>query len=183
MADVEVDISEVENLGKEIRAAQIVALGRLGERLAQHLRREVPKITTNLQQGVSPADVDESAMTATVTVSARSARRSGGTGTIHLVSGKTKEVKLRPTVPYNYAEVAALGNKDEIVKPKKSKAFLIPVSSAPSDESYISFGSELFIVRVSRKGRKPNRYDERAATKLESEAPAIVGAVFGELFN
>lgn len=181
MADVKVDISEVENLGKEIRAAQVVALGRLGERLAQHLRREVPKVTRNLMQGVSPADVDESAMTATVTVSARSARTGGGSGTVHYPSGKTKQVKLRPTVAFNYAEVVARGRP--AIRPKRGKALLIPVSSAPSKGAYIAAGGKIFVVRPSAKAVPANPYDERAASKLESEAPAIVGAVFSELFN
>lgn len=183
MADVKVDLSEVKNIRKEVRAAMVVALGRLGERGYQLLRKEVPYQTGNLKQGVAPADIDESKLTATLVVSARSARVSGGSGTLHLPSGKTKTVKLKPVIQYNYAEVVALGNLNDPVKPKKAKAMLIPVSSAPTDESYITSGSQMFVVRMSRKGKAPNRYDERAATQLENDSPNIVGEVFGELFN
>ena len=183
MADVKVDTKQIENLGKELRAGMIVALGRLGERGYQLLRKEVPVVTTNLQQGVAPPDIDEEKLTATLTVSARSARTSGGAATVHYVSGKTKAITLRPTVPYNYADVVARGNKDAVVKPTKTKAFLIPITSIPDDESYISAGGKFFIVRMSRKGKAANPYDKRAAEQLEKEATNIVGAVFGELFN
>lgn len=183
MADIKVDYKDVQTLRTEIRAAEVVSLGRLGERLYQLLRAEVPKVTTNLQQGVSIPDVDESKMTVEITVSARSAGINGGDGEIHYPSGKTKPVKIRPTVPYNYAEVVALGNKNATVGPKKAKAMLIPVTATPSDGTYITFGSKIYVVRISRAGRQPNRYDERAAVRLESESPRIVGKVFEELFN
>lgn len=180
MADVKVDLKEIENLGKEIRAAQIVALGRLGERLYQHLRREVPIDTTNLQQGIAPPDIDESAMTATITVSARSARTGGGQATAHSASGKTKSISLRPRVAFNYAEAVARGRP--AIRPKAGRALLIEVKGTPNG-SYISAGGKIFVVRKSAKAVAPNPYDERAAAKLEAEAPAIVGAVFGEFFN
>lgn len=179
MADVTIDYGEVENLGKEIRAAEVVALGRLGERLYQHLRAEVPKDTRNLMQGVSPADVDEANLTAEVTVSARSAASSGG-GTAHYPSGKTKPVSLRPRVAFNYAEVVARGRP--AIRPKAGKALLIEVQGTPNG-AYISAGGKIFVVRTSAGPQKANPYDERAAEKLESEAPAIVGAVFAELFT
>lgn len=182
-SNVTVDLTAVEQLGTRIRAAEIVALGRVAERGYQLLRKEVPYVTGNLKQGVAPPDVDERNLTATLTVSARSGRRDGGDATVHYPSGATKTVSLRPTVSYNYAEVVARGNKDAVLRPRTAKAFLIPVLSAPSGESYITFGSQIFILRRSRKGRKANPYDERAAAQLKKEAPAIVGAVFTEFFN
>ena len=181
MADVKVDTKEIENLGKDVRRASVVALGRLGERLYQHLRSEVPYQTGNLKQGVTPPDVDEQAMTATLTVSARSARRGGGSATVHYGNGKTKSIKLRPQVAFNYAEVVATGRP--AIRPKTGKALLIEVKGAPSSGSYIEAGGKFFVVRKSAAAVAANPYDERAATKLESEAPRIVSAVFDEFFN
>lgn len=181
MADVKVDLRAVENLGKELNAAFVVSLGRIGERGYQLLREEVPKDTRNLMQGVAPPDVDERAMTATLTVSARSARTGGGTGTVHYPSGKTKTVKLRPSVAFNYAEVVARGRP--ALRPKAGKALLIEVKGAPSGGAYIESGGRIFVVRLSAAAQKANPYDERAATRLEQDAPKIVGAVFTEFFN
>lgn len=178
-----VDLKELENLRSEVRQASVVALGRLGERLYQHLRREVPYQTGNLRQGVAPPDVDAKNLTATITVSARSGRRAGREATVHYPDGREKAIKLRPTLPYNYAEVVARGNKDAKTYPRKAKAFLIPVTSAPSGQTYITSGNEIFILRRWHKSIKPNPYDERAATALEKEAPRIIGEVFTEFFN
>lgn len=179
MADVKVDISAVENLEKEVKAATIVALGRLGERGYQLLRREVPKDTRNLMQGVSPADVDEAALTATLVVSARSARTGGG-GVSVSAKGKVKPISLRPQIAFNYAEVVARGRP--ALRPKTGKALLIEVKGTPNG-AYISAGGKTYVVRRSAAAVPANPYDERAARQLESEAPNIVGAVFGELFT
>lgn len=181
MADVTVDLKEIENLGGDVRAAMIVSLGRLGERGYQLLRREVPKVTTNLQQGVAPPDVDEANLSVTLTVSARSARTGGGAATVHYASGKTKQISLRPRVAFNYAEVVARGRP--AIRPKVGKALLIEVGSAPSGGSYITANGKTFVVRKSAAAVAPNPFDERAAAQLEKDAPVIVGAVFGELFN
>lgn len=180
MADAKVDVSQVENLGKEIHAASVISIGRLGERGYQLLRREVPKVTTNLQQGVAPPDVDEENLTVTLTVSARSARTGGG-GTVHYALGQTKQIALKPQIPFNYAEVVARGRP--ALRPKTGKALLIEVSGAPSGGSYITANGKTYVVRKSAEAVKPNPYDERAAVQLEKEATNIVSAVFGEFFN
>lgn len=181
MADVKVDVSAVENIGKEIRTGFIISLGRLGERGYQLLRKEVPKDTRNLMQGVAPPDVDEGAMTVMLTVSARSAKTGGGAATVHYPSGKTKTVQLKPQIPFNYAEVVARGRP--AIRPRAGKALLIEVKGAPSGGAYISAGGKIFVVRKSAGAQAANPYDERAAEQLEKDAANIVGAVFGELFN
>lgn len=183
MADVRADTKAVDELAHDIRRAKEILLGRLAERGVQLLREEVPKKTTNLQQGVAPPDVDYDKLQATLTVSARSARRGARTATLHLADGKTKQVKLRATNPYNYADVVAKGNKDAVLQPKRAKAFLIPVSSAPDKGSYIVDGDQIYIVRPTKKGMKANPYDERAAKRLEGEAVSIGNAVLREIFN
>lgn len=181
MATVKVDTTELKKLGADFRAGTIVALGRLGERGYQLLRKEVPKRTTNLQQGVAPAKIEESTLTATLVVSARSAKTSGGVGTIRYPSGKTKKVNLRPQPEYNYAEVVALGRPE--IKPKVGKAVIIPIVGPATGGTILEANGKFFVIRTSAKAQKPNPYHERAAEQLEKEAPAIVNAVFGEFFN
>jgi hypothetical protein len=181
MADIKVDYKEAEQIGKEFRQAMIVSIGRLGERLYQHLRAEVPVETGNLKQGVAPPDVDESALTATVTVSARSARTGGGSATVHSASGKTRTVRLKPNLNFNYAVAVAKGRP--AISPKRGKALLIEVAGVPSDGNYITANGKIFVVRKSAAAVAPNPYDERAAQKLEKESDRIVGKVFEEFFN
>lgn len=181
MADIKVNYKEVKELGKEVRQASVVALGRLAERLYQHLRAEVPVDTGNLKQGVAPPDIDAAALTATVTVSARSARTGGGSATVHSASGKTRTVRLKPSLPFNYALAVAKGRP--AISPKKGKALLIEVAGVPGNGNYITANGKIYVVRKSASAVAPNPYDERAARKLETEAPRIVGAVFEEFFN
>ena len=181
MDSVKADLSAIDDLGKEIFRAKKVLIGRLAERGYQLLREEVPKVTTNLQQGVAPPDVDYENFRATLTVSARSARTTGGEATLHLKSGKTRTVKLRPRAEFNYAEAVAKGRP--AIKPKRAKVLLIPVAGAPSGESYISAGDKIYIVRRSAKAVAANPYDERAAKRLEGEVENIGDAVLRKIFN
>lgn len=181
MANVTVDTTELKKLGENFRAGAIIALGRLGERGYQLLRKEVPKQTTNLQQGVAPPEIDKKSLTATLVVSARSASIGGGTGIIHYPSGKTKTVQIRPQKPFNYAEVVARGRP--AIKPKVGKALIIPVFGAVKGGTILEFNGQYYAIRKSAGAQKANPFDERAAEQLKREAPAIVNAVFGELFN
>lgn len=181
MANVDVDLRGVKELGREIEEMQKILLARLGERGYQLLRDEVPVDTGNLKQGVAPPDI--AFPVASLTVSARSARTGSGQATVYGSDGERKKtISLRPTAAYNYAEVVARGNKDATLRPTRAKAFLIPVATAPSDEGYLVIGGKIYIVRRSRKGRAANPYDERAANRLESEAQRIADAVLAE-FN
>lgn len=181
MANVEVNYDQVKTLGKEFRAAMVVSIGRLGERGYQLLRKEVPYDTGNLKQGVAPPKIDEANLTATLVVSARSARTGGGSATVHHPSGATKQITLKPQIAFNYAEVVAKGRP--AIRPKAGKALLIEVDSVSSGESYISAGGNTFVVRKSAAAQKANPFDERAAEQLENEAPTIVSAVFDRFFN
>lgn len=171
-----VDLSAIEELNRELNRLKPIALGRLGERGYQLLRAEVPKVTRNLMQGVAPPDIRKN--TATLTVSARAARRGASQATLHLKSGKTKTVKLRPVPAYNYAEVVKTGRPASSAK--RAKALIIPVASPPSGESYLEANEQYYILRKTTGGTKPNPYDERAARRLETEAVFIVEAVMRE---
>lgn len=181
MATIKIDTEAIDELVRDIEKAKRILLSRLAERGYQLLRKEVPYQTGNLRQGVAPPDVKYPR--ATLTVSARSARTGGGKATVHLKSGTTKTVNLKPTRAYNYADVVAKGNKDTTLYPKKAKAFLIPIPTAPTDKSYLVADGQIYVVRRTRKAQKPNPYDERAAEQLETEAPAIGAAVLQEIFE
>jgi hypothetical protein len=84
---------------------------------------------------------------------------------------------------YNYAAAVAFGNKQSRIYPKRAKALLIPVAAPPAEGSYITSGSEIFIVRPSRRGQKANRFDLRAAKRLGQAAPRIAEKVLREVFE
>ena len=178
MAQIEVDISALKELQKDLEEMTEVALRRLGERGYQLLRLEIKDtayITGNLWQGVSPPDFDFVKKQAVLTVTARSARRGPRQATLHLKSGKTKQITLRGASQFNYAETVARGRP--AMRAKQAKALLIPVSSAPSGESYIVADGQYFVVRKSAGATKPNPYDERAAKRLEQESFKIIAGV------
>lgn len=174
-----VDKKALEEFARDIERTRAILLGRLAERGYQLLREEVPEVTGNLKQGVAPPDVDFPK--ATLTVSARSARLSGRQGTLYGKDGEEKKkVTLRPQKPYNYAEVVAKGYPN--IVPRKAKALLIPVTTAPSDESYLIVDGTIFVFRRSAK-IKANPYDERAAARLEKEAAGIAETTLREIFT
>ncbi len=175
------DLKALKNLAEEIEDFKREVLGKVVERGAELMREEVPKITHRLESGVT-SDVDYENLEGEITVSARSDRRGARTATLHLKDGKTRDVKLRPTPAYNYAEVVALGNKSARMIPKNAKAFLIPVSTIPEGE-YILDGDQIYIVRRSRKARKPNPYHERAEKRLSGELVPIVENIALEFFQ
>lgn len=178
-----VDLTALNELAREIEQFKRETLGKLVERGAEIVREEVPKVTHRLESGVS-SDVDYEKLRGEIIVSAESDRRGARRATLHLKNGKTREVKLRPTKAYNYAEVVARGNKSATLYPKTAKAFLIPVASAPGDGGeYITDGDQIYIVRRSRNGQTPNPYDERAAKRLADEAVGITTAIAQEYFQ
>ncbi|HEV7374484.1 MAG TPA: hypothetical protein VGN95_07195 [Pyrinomonadaceae bacterium] len=189
---VAANISEVERLGKDYQQAAEVGMRQLVERGEQVVREEAPEakdkaftnIGGNLKQGVS-SDVKPrrgGILQGEIIVTARSGRLARRDATLHLASGKTKTVSLRAVPSFNYAEAVATGTgvfgpKGVAITPKKAKVLLIPVSSVPMLDGklapYIESSGQIYIVRRSMKGMQPNPYDERAARRLEQEAPGI----------
>lgn len=175
---VTVDDSALRVLGDDIAKFRRQLIGRLAERGYQLLRREVPKQTTNLQQGVAPPDVDYEVLEATLTVSARSGMTGARVAEVFGSDGKkTKTVTLRPQPAYNYAEVVARGNKKATMTPKTAKAFLIPVGSKPDTGGYLMVGGQIYVLRKSRRGQAANPFDVRAAEALQKEASSIADGV------
>lgn len=172
MARVVADTTELEQFAKDIVRAKGVMLGRLAERGRTLLVDEIPYQTGNLKQGVSVPDVDYVKLRAELNVTARSARSGATTAQVFDSKGKAvKTVSLRPTPAYNYAAAVAQGRPS--IRPRHGKALLIPVPSAPRGEGYLLINGQAYVVRRSAKATKPNPFDERAARRLEKEAPDI----------
>lgn len=190
--EINVDLKEVENLGFQFREMARVGLYRLTERGEQLLREEVPKVTHNLQQGVT-SRVNVATLQGTLSIAARTARVGRQTGSLHLASGKTVEIDLRSRPAFDYAEAVAKGTgvygpRKAVINPKRGKALLIPVPGPPpaingKKQSYITSGGQYFVVRRFSKGRRPNPYDVRAAQRLESEAQRIFDRVVEAFAN
>lgn len=177
------DTRALQETARDMQRAKRQLLGRMAERGYQILRQEVPEKTGNLKQGVAPPEVDYEKLEATLTVSARSAAVGSQEARVIGADGKEKKrVTLRPRPAFNYAELVARGNKAATLRPKTAKAFLVPVPTAPAGESYLIAGGQIFVVRRSRKGQKPNPYDERTAVRLEKEAPIIGEAILSKIF-
>lgn len=197
MADdvkIKVDTRQVENLAKEFRDLAVKGLHDVAEAGQKFLRQEVPKVTHNLEQGVS-ADVDADRLTAELLVSARTGRMAVEGGTLHLPSGATREISLRARPAYDYARAVAEGTgvyatggafgPQPVIKPRSARALLIPVGAIPAavngkPQSYITSGGKIYVLRRFSRGQRPNPYHVRAAKRLELVVPAIFDRVVSE---
>jgi hypothetical protein len=168
-------------LDRDIQRAKRRLLRRLASEGEELLRAEVPVVTGRLRESVSSV-INYRTSTAELGVSARSENLGTRSATLHL-KRSTRQIWLRPVKSYNYAKVVAFGNKKSRIYPKTAKALLIPVPTPLAEGSYITSGGQTFIVRPSRRGRKPNRFDLRAAKRLSQAAPRIAEKVLEEVFE
>lgn len=187
MADIKLTVDEraLTELGHDMEVAEEVGLRRVLERGEQVLREEIPKVTHNLAQGVSSyvePRKRKGLLEGALVVSARRGRTGARTATVHEASGKTKSVSLKGQDAFDYAEAVARGTgiygpAGVSITPARGRALLVPVAAVPTlngkPQGYVDIGGQLFIVRRSIKGRRPNPYDERAGARLGTEAPAI----------
>ncbi|HMV47823.1 MAG TPA: hypothetical protein PLD20_00930 [Blastocatellia bacterium] len=187
MADVKIsiDTDSIEQLGEDLDKASRGAMISLLAQAKKHIRREAPKRTGRLKgekvnESISAEPVKTSdGYLGEVTVSAISERRNARTAVLHLqpkatLKPQTRKVSLAPQPAFDYAEAVARGRK--AIRPRKGKALLIPVTTAPLSGSYITEGKDIFVVRPSARAVPANPYDERALRTLEEEAPEIVEA-------
>jgi len=172
---VTVNTKALEDLAKVLPHALEDAIRRLAERGEKLLRQEIPVATNNLKEGVSiEIRLDTGKYEADLIVSARSGRRGARSAKVHYPSGNTKDVRLRPQPAFDYAEAVAKGRK--AIRPKRAKVLLIPVSSVPTGEAYITSGGQTFVMRRQAKAVPANPYDKRALEILDREAETIVTA-------
>src|SRR5689334_940985 len=111
MADevkIKVDTTQVKGLGDDYREMIVRSLHDVAEAGEKFLRQEVPKVTHNLEQGVS-SDVDGRELRVEFTVAARVGRMAVEGGTLHLPSGATREIRLRARPAFDYAQAVAQG--------------------------------------------------------------------------
>jgi hypothetical protein len=170
-----------KDLARDIRRAKRRLLRRLVSEGEELLREEVPVRTKRLRESIS-STIDYAKSRAELSVSARSENLGARTATLHL-KDSTRRIRLRPVKAYNYAAVVAFGNKKSRIYPRQAKALLIPVPTRPAQGSYITQGGQTFIVRPSRRGQKPNRYDLRAAKRLKNTATRIAEKALREVFQ
>lgn len=191
--NVTVDLSAMESLNRDILEMRKIAIGRLAERGYQLLREEIRTtayVTGNLLQGVAPPQIETNR--ATLTVSARSAKRGARTGTLYYGDGNSKKITLQATEAFNYAETVARGRP--AMRAKSAGALLIPVNAPPngknytykdgkytvSAEPYIKVDGQFYIMRKSAKAVPANPYDERAAKRLLAESVKIIDGVIAD---
>lgn len=174
---IKIDTKALADLGDKFERAAQAGLIRTLELGEQYLRQEAPE-QTGLLRGKKGNNSISSDYRKTATgfdgefiVSAIRERRGSRKAVLHLPSGTTRAVSLAPTPEFDYAEAVAKGRKE--IRPRKAKALLIPVNSAPIGEAYITDGTETFIIRPRAKAQKANPYDERAASRLEKQVEPI----------
>jgi len=198
MADdvkIKVDLDQVEHLGEDFRREVIVrGLYDVAEAGEKFLRQEVPKVTHNLEQGVS-SEVDENQLRAELLVAARAGRIGVEGGTLHLPSGATREITLRPQPAYDYARAVAEGTgvyatggafgPQPVIRPREARALLIPVGSVPAavngkPQAYVTSNGKIYVLRKYSRGRRPDPYHIRAAQRLEPAVPLIFDRVVSQ---
>lgn len=177
---VTVDTRGLDLLAGQYAAAGKAAIIRLLEYGEEAIREEAPERTGRLKgkrsAGGSVSSEYETTATGylgTINVSAVRERLNAATGTLVSPKGKQKPVKLRAQKPFDYAQVVATG-RPRLSAPANAKAFLIPVQSAPSGESYIVARGEIYVVRKSVGPQKPNDYPGRALRRLDAVSEGIV---------
>lgn len=186
---IKVDLRQVENLGFDFQQMALAGLRQIanaGERL---LRTETEKISKEFHVS---SDVDEAKLTVSLFAAAIRNAKPRREATLHLASGKTREVTLRPTREYDFARAVAEGTgvhrvggvigPKPMIRPTSAKVLLIPykyasLSGKRGKESYISDGGQLYIVRPRAQGMRPNDYPGRAAGKLEAMIDPIFDRV------
>jgi hypothetical protein len=197
MADeviIKIDTSQVKGLADDYRGMIVRGLHDVAEAGEKFLRQEVPKVTHNLEQGVS-SDVDGRKLTVDFVVAARVGRIAVEGGTLHLPSGATREIRLRARPAFDYAEAVAEGTgvyatggvfgPKGVIRPRSAEALLIPVASKPAPvkgkpQAYITSNGKIFVLRRYSRGRRPDPYHIRAAERLEVAVPLIFERVISQ---
>lgn len=194
MADlkIKVDTKAIEQFGKELESAGRAVIDNLLEEAEQLVREEAPRRTGRLKDdlnSVASGGEENKSVFNTVrqtgtgyegdlVISAFRERRGARQAQVFYPSGTTKTVSLRPQPAFNYAEAVAKGRKE--IRPVRAKLLLIPVASAPSNETYVKSAGEIFVLRRRAKATRPNPFPDRALKRLETVADEIVGKTLAD---
>lgn len=178
MADlkIKVDTKAIEQFGKELNQAGRAVLDNLLEEAEEFVRQEAPERTGRLKKDQNSV-ASETRQTGTgfegdLIISAFRERRGARQAQVFYPGGATKTVSLRPQPAFNYAEAVAKGRGE--VRPVRAKLLLIPVASAPANETYVKSAGEIFILRRRANATRPNPFPDRALKRLEAVADEIV---------
>ena len=173
----------LRELKSDTRRAARSAIHDVRDRGKELLADEAPKKSEKLSKGVRHKEnLSGALLTSQLLLSAVNPNK-GGDAVLHLASGGTKKIKLRGGKAHDYAlgvieGTGVHGPRGEIIEPLRRKALLIGVDSVDPGESYIEGpGGQKYVVRLRSKGARPNPFHERAADRLENEAPEIVSTV------
>ena len=189
MAEVNIDVDTrgLEEMARNIDAMKRKVLQGLvtrgfkiftGKQVGDKTSGEVPYATGNLVRSTMQ-EIDYETMSGAITVTGRTGRTGAGAAEVFDAAGKkVKTVTLRPRPGFNYAQQLVTGRPS--ISPKVGKALLIPVTTAPDGEGYLMIGGQIYIYRRSAKAVPPNPFDQRAARRLEEDAPKIVDLAMRE---
>lgn len=176
MISFRVDTSQLKGLKIVFRGLLRRGVEEAGERGVELVKAEAP--SKRIRAGTSLRMLKTRAE-GHIEVSAVREATSAGVATLHLPSGKTREVATRPQKAFDFAKAVAEGTglfgvRGTLITPRRSRVLMIPVESVAAGEAYLTLGSQKYILRPASKGMRPNPYDERAASRLLSVAPDIV---------
>jgi hypothetical protein len=175
------DLSQLRGLREVFRASFRRGVERAARRGAKLVAEEAPEGEGLLKGGadfeMSPAD--GRALEARITMSAVRPPEGESYATLHLPSGKTRQIRLARQPAYDYARAVAegtglFGARGQRIEPRRARALRVEVERVEPGESYVSHAGRLFVYRRFVRGMRPNPYDERAARRLLEEAPGIV---------
>lgn len=189
----DVDLSQLRGLKEVFRASLRRGMESVGRRGARLLSEEAPERLGRLKEGadfeMSPGDGRR--LEARITMSAVRPAEGAGYATLHLASGKTRQIRIARRPEYDYARAVAEGTgvfatsgvfgPKAVISPRKAKALRVEVERVEPGESYVSAGGRLFVYRRFIRGMRPNPYDERAARRLLEEAAGIVESALAPL--
>jgi len=171
---VTVDTKQIEKLGFDFRQLALVGLIQTKDYGERFLRDETQKISKEFRVA---SDVDERKLQVSLFATAIRNARSAQSAEVVYPSGKTKEVSLRPQPEFDFAGAVAQGTglygpRKARIFPKHAKALLIPKSIGPrlgeKRSALVRIDGRYFVFSRFSRGMRPNRYDERAAARLEA---------------
>lgn len=175
------DTADARKGATDARRAAEAGVRSLAERGVVIVKDEVPY--ERLKKDVTVEDntrgLPYGKITAKVTMSAIRPAEAPTTGTMHLPSGVTREVKVRGTKEFDVAKAVwegtgMFGPRGTIITPRRAKMLLIEVPSVPLGQSYITARNKTFVVRPESAGMKPDDFPQRAFQRLDGEAANIM---------
>lgn len=182
--NLETDLRTLDTVALDTQGAAVETVRSATKRSAEVEREEVG--SKRLGKGIQPETDLEGMRLEGRVVAEFSDRTPSRVGELHLASGRRRQIPLRGSFgDYNVLLGLATGTgvygpRGMAIRPREGKVLLINVDSPPPGESYITAGSETFILRPRSRGTRPDDFIDRAADRVEGELNGIVDATFRE---